>query len=613
MRQALALALVLCLASCEDSPGVGATGNRTDAAADGGVTDAASTDTGAGGGDDADAPDVCLPAPEGCNTRDDDCDGRIDEGTDPATACGSSTGACESGSLACIEGNVSCVGATEPAEESCNGLDDDCDGTTDEETPGAGEACEVEDGCGAGVTACLEGALVCDAPGADGEACNGEDDDCDGVVDEEPVDAGLPCGGEGACAAGTLVCVDGALACDGVVDARPETCNGEDDDCDGSVDEAVPEAGRVCEGGGACGAGTVACIEGVLSCVPDQMQAGDDETCDGEDNDCDGLIDEADPRVDQPCGEDVGACEPGGLACIAGQILCLGGISAVPEVCDAVDNDCDGDVDEAEDFGGVPCPAVGEGCGGDDDCVSGLCLNDSGTRYCSRACEADGEACEAGTVCSDVRGRMVCARGFDDCLTARDCPAADESCRLVPPDGPDELGAECRPLDPEGLDLGADCSGEGARCGTGMCLAGVQRCTALCATPEECAAGFDCALTPFFLGNGEVLDLGFCLESCGGDADCSAPANRVCQYGLQPDRMAVVGYCDAPFDGAAPGELCDLNADPPERCDHGYCITEGDEMYCSQGCADADDCLPNWRCEETQLGNGLSFGTCRRP
>ena len=613
---ATVLPLALGLAGCPESPGVGAARNAADGAPhDSAATDATdATDSGGMGGGDGDAPDGCLPAPEACNTRDDDCDGLVDEGTDPATACGVAVGACQAGTLACVAGSVTCVGAVEPTQEACNGADDDCDGDTDEATAGSGEACEVDGACTGGVTTCVDGALVCVPPAADApETCNGADDDCDGTIDEAPADAGGPCGAQGACAGGTLLCVDGALVCDGLADARPETCNGEDDDCDGTVDEAVPESGRVCEAGRACGAGTVACVEGVLACIPDAMQAGDDEICDGEDNDCDGRVDEADPRVDQPCGEEVGACEPGALACVAGQILCLGGTSAVPEVCDEVDNDCDGEVDEAEDFGGVPCPVVGEGCAGDADCVSRLCLDDSGARYCSRVCEPDGEACEEGTSCDEVRGRMVCARGFDDCLTDRDCPDADLGCRLVPPEAPDELGAECRPLDRAGLGLGADCSGEGASCANGMCLAGVARCTSLCVTPEECPAGFSCALTPFFLGDGEILDLGFCLESCGGDDDCSLPANRLCQYGLQADRMAVVGYCDAPFDGAAPGEPCDLNADPPARCDHGYCITEGDDRFCSQGCADAGDCLPNWRCEETPLGQGLSFGTCRRP
>ncbi|MEZ4473827.1 MAG: MopE-related protein [bacterium] len=102
------------------------------------------------------------------------------------------------------------------AQELCNGLDEDCSGTTDEDAVGdSGQACGAGIGAcqQAGVRRCAGGVLTCDAvPGApEVEACNGADDDCDGLTDEdvpvEPCFAGVgACREAGARQAGGLVC-----------------------------------------------------------------------------------------------------------------------------------------------------------------------------------------------------------------------------------------------------------------------------------------------------------------------------------------------------------------------------------------------------------------------
>ncbi len=170
-------------------------------------------------------PEVYPGATERCDGRDDDCDGQTDEigcdcVDDTVEPCGPSEGVCEPGTRRCVDGRwTDCEGGVGPAEELCNGLDDDCDGQTDEDY-GVGLRCFA--GLGAcrreGVMVCSEDGLGirCDAePGepAAQEACDGLDDDCDGLVDEGCEDR--PCPPD-------MVLVDGTFCMDAFEASRAD-------------------------------------------------------------------------------------------------------------------------------------------------------------------------------------------------------------------------------------------------------------------------------------------------------------------------------------------------------------------------------------------------------
>ena len=301
------------------------------------------------------------------NSRDEDCDGQTDEGfPDLGDPCAVGVGECRrEGVMECApDGRSTRCGAVagEPApNDLCDGRDNDCDGQVDEADSRVGQACDTGQpgACSAGIFVCDAGALECPVRVAGGaETCDGTDEDCDGEIDEDfPI--GLACSvGVGACARdGIRACsADGSgTDCDAVAGiGSEEICNGEDDDCDGQTDEADPALGTVCNTGndGICGPGTRICAEGALACVADEIARA--ETCDGTDENCDGSIDEGFGLGDA-CNVGVGACAADGtLVCGPGGDAVCDAVEGAPgvELCNDVDDDCDGPIDEDADCGG---------------------------------------------------------------------------------------------------------------------------------------------------------------------------------------------------------------------------------------------------------------------
>ncbi|MCA9649271.1 MAG: hypothetical protein KC501_05145 [Myxococcales bacterium] len=171
------------------------------------------------------------------------------------------------------------------------------------------------------------------------EVCDAVDNDCDGDLDE---DLGTTQCGLGPCLHEQDNCVLGMeQLCDPLDGATPEICDLVDNDCDGDIDEGLGDETQSC-GVGQC-EHTVSACEGGAVPPCDPFEGASPEVCDDIDNDCDGATDEGLPDITCGCG----ACEHTIASCINGfPQVCDPFEGASPEICDGIDNDCDCIVDE---------------------------------------------------------------------------------------------------------------------------------------------------------------------------------------------------------------------------------------------------------------------------
>jgi uncharacterized repeat protein (TIGR01451 family) len=192
---------------------------------------------------------------------------------------------------------------------------------------------------------------ICVPTGA--ETCDGLDNDCNGAADDGFSLGSVCTSGVGACQTSGLVVCDGAggATCSATPGASaPEQCNGIDDDCDGTPDNGNPGSGIECATGlaGVCAVGLTTCnASGAIECIPNAVPGARTETCNALDDDCDGTVDEG-YGLGSACSVGLGACQASGVVICngAGGVTC-NAVAGTPttEQCNGIDDDCDDTVD----------------------------------------------------------------------------------------------------------------------------------------------------------------------------------------------------------------------------------------------------------------------------
>jgi MYXO-CTERM domain-containing protein len=159
---------------------------------------------------------------------------------------------------------------------------------------------------------------------------------------------------------GIMTCAGGSPTCSVVAGAPSvEVCDGLDNNCDGAVDEGNPGAGANCKTAlpGVCNPGLTTCgPAGAIDCVPDVAAGTIAEVCNGLDDNCDGVVDEG-FDVGGTCSVGIGGCaKTATIVCDGlGAAMCPATAGTpTPEKCNGIDDNCDGAKDEGFGVGG-PC------------------------------------------------------------------------------------------------------------------------------------------------------------------------------------------------------------------------------------------------------------------
>jgi hypothetical protein len=424
----------------------------------------------------------------------------------------------------------------------------------------------------------------------------------------------------------------------------PEACNGVDDDCNGLPDDGLAEQGAACQnvvpGVGGCD-GIRACL-GPLGWVC-QGPVPLPEVCDFADNDCDGLADEdfKSPTGTWTLPEHCGSC---GHDCAAKVVGGIGTCGTDPASPFCVVESCNQGLVQINDFQCIEPPEVScQPCATDASCFGGTCLEVDGAKVCAVACPPSGKcgpgyACEAlsggelrclptsgscacGEATAGIERACVSENPHGTCLGLEVCDPmlgwAGCTAKVAAPEACNGLDDDCDGIVDDGLFTTAPCAIEVA--GVGSC-AGVEVCSGAAGlaclgqkpAPESCNfLDDDCdgkADEDFKDAQGNWTLTAHC-GSCGNPCQDKFPhATGVCT-GLPESPYCSVGACDpgyvqvSAFQCALPVDVSCQPCLGDADCYDGSCVILDGQHVCVMPCPEpGGGCADGYGCEAVYGG-----------
>lgn len=370
--------------------------------------------------------------------------------------------------------------------------------------------------------------------------------------------------GVGVCKAGTETCSQGSWgSCIGQVLPTAETCNGLDDDCDGQVDNGNPGGGAACITGklGVCSQGTEQCQGGALQCVQTTMASA--EVCNGLDDNCNGVVDEGVRNTYYQDADGDGYGNPSVS------------IQACSQPAGYVTDNTDCNDNNAAIHPGAP-----EVCNGLDDNCNGQVDEGLGTTTCGvGACTRTVQNCANGA-------EQICVPGV---ASQEVCNGIDDNCDGVIDDNAVGCGSY---ICSKGACLtscagDSDCS-SGYYCSSGLCTA-KQSDGGICTSNNACSSGWctgnHCCGAGLNYCNGACKDTSSSLTECAvlgaTCVDCTSAGYRSCvagqckssctdsiKNGPETDVDCGGGTCPK----CTTGKNCNINSDCTSgKCTNGIC------------------------------------------
>ena len=559
-----------------------------------------------------------VPEEEVCNGLDDDCDSLVDEDLIDGGPCEKTVegvGVCTGMFLCTGNEGYSCQ-AQDPELETCDFADNDCDGQTDESFTDALGEWTLNEHCGTCGNDCTDkfkngtgtcggtpGSPVCVVESCDPDYVKLNDYQC--VL---PPDVSCqPCLKDAACYGGSCVDLDGQKVCLSPCGAIDQSC-AEGYSCqelETGVERCVPNTNscvcsmetdgqiRACVAANEYGKcfGEEVCVgtDGWTGCTASEPAA---EVCNGLDDDCNGAVDDSVITPEEDCAQsnEFGTCE-GNWFCGFGDDSevnwTCSAIVPQEDLCDYLDNDCDGVADQSFKAPGTDlyvhgenCGACGISCAGAIPNATAACMPNDGKPRCEVESCADGYYKAGPLTCLPTQDSL-CA----PCETSANCANPGDAC--VPLDGALFCGRDCSEGNvydspagtcPPGFacmdqpDGGAQCVPESASCD---CLPNDVGKTRLCSQENgfgTCFGEEECTADQGWIGCTATEPL---AEVCNGlDDDCDGVVDdalvepeEACENANEWGLCAGSWFCGAGADGEV-AWTCSAQVPSEEICDY---------------------------------------------